>query len=75
MEIPGGCDDIIGKEFASVSRDLMKYLLTFLCYHCMLYTYRLGHGDLIEEEGRSVPFRVEILHMHRSAASLLSKSQ
>ena len=27
---------------------------------------RLGHGDLIEEEGKSVPFRVEILHMHRS---------
>ena len=26
---------------------------------------RLGHGDLIEEEGKSVPFRVEILHMHR----------
>ena len=29
---------------------------------------RLGHGDLIEEEGKSVPFRVEILHMHRSVA-------
>ncbi|XP_048580642.1 uncharacterized protein LOC5517399 isoform X2 [Nematostella vectensis] len=26
---------------------------------------RLGHGDLIEEEGKSMPFRVEILHMHR----------
>ncbi|XP_031571187.1 uncharacterized protein LOC116305433 [Actinia tenebrosa] len=26
---------------------------------------RLGHGDLIEEEGKSIPFRVEILHMHR----------
>ncbi|KAL9959343.1 hypothetical protein ACROYT_G032657 [Oculina patagonica] len=26
---------------------------------------RLGHGDIIEEEGKSVPFRVEILHMHR----------
>ncbi|XP_068758844.1 uncharacterized protein [Montipora capricornis] len=26
---------------------------------------RLGHGDLIEEEGKSVPFRVEILHMHK----------
>ena len=24
-----------------------------------------SHGDLIEEEGKSVPFRVEILHMHR----------
>ncbi|KAK3700687.1 hypothetical protein QZH41_015637 [Actinostola sp. cb2023] len=29
------------------------------------YKGRLGHGDLIEEEGRSIPFRVEILHMHR----------
>ncbi|XP_074613691.1 uncharacterized protein LOC141873555 isoform X3 [Acropora palmata] len=26
---------------------------------------RLGHGDLIEEEGKSFPFRVEILHMHK----------
>lgn len=26
--------------------------------------YRLGHGDIIEEEGRVPPFRVEILHMH-----------
>eukprot|EP00794_Sanderia_malayensis_P006180 gene6180-6894_t len=25
---------------------------------------RLGHGDLIEEKGLSVPFRVEGLHMH-----------
>ena len=29
--------------------------------------FRLGHGDIIEEEGKSVPFRVEILHMHRLA--------
>ena len=47
-------------------------------YHCayllfslhewlsLLVNCRLGHGDLIEEEGKSVPFRVEILHMHRS---------
>jgi len=25
---------------------------------------RLGHGDIIEEKGISVPFRVEGLHMH-----------
>ena len=31
----------------------------------VLLFYRLGHGDLIEEEGKSIPFRVEILHMHR----------
>ncbi|XP_028407993.1 uncharacterized protein LOC114530602 isoform X2 [Dendronephthya gigantea] len=26
---------------------------------------RLGHGDLIEEEGKSAPFRVELLHIQK----------
>jgi hypothetical protein len=26
---------------------------------------RLGHGDLIEEEGKSTPFRVELLHIQK----------
>ena len=43
-------------------------MYAFIVYHpillCELF-YRLGHGDLIEEEGKSIPFRVEILHMHR----------
>lgn len=42
----------------------------FYCIHkllivCLFTINRLGHGDIIEEEGKSVPFRVEILHMHR----------
>ena len=43
-------------------------MYAFFVYHpVLLYElfYRLGHGDLIEEEGKSIPFRVEILHMHR----------
>ena len=43
-------------------------MYVFIMYHpVLLYElfYRLGHGDLIEEEGKSIPFRVEILHMHR----------
>ena len=34
------------------------------------YTLRLGHGDLIEEEGKSSPFRVELLHIQKYATSL-----
>ena len=47
---------------------LLHVMYAFFVYHpvllCELF-YRLGHGDLIEEEGKSIPFRVEILHMHR----------
>ena len=47
---------------------LLHIMYAFIVYHpVLLYElfYRLGHGDLIEEEGKSIPFRVEILHMHR----------
>ena len=47
---------------------LLRIMYAFFVHHpVLLYElfYRLGHGDLIEEEGKSIPFRVEILHMHR----------
>ena len=34
--------------------------INVFCFHLC----RLGHGDIIEEKGISVPFRVEGLHMH-----------
>ena len=37
--------------------DWYKIFFSLLC--------RLGHGDLIEEEGKSTPFRVELLHIQK----------
>lgn len=37
----------------------------------VLISLRLGHGDLIEEEGKAPPFRVELLHIQRSIFYIL----